>query len=170
MIFLLCQIGNDRYALEIRHVVEVLPRVHLKQIPQAARGIAGVFNYHGEPVPVVDLAAMALDLPARASLCTRLLVVQYPVAEGRTGLLGLLAEHATDTLRREPSDFQPPEVSPPQAPYLGPVTSDERGLIQWLKLEQILPPSVRDQLWQQAATAQEQPTTSIAGKVEGLKR
>jgi chemotaxis-related protein WspB len=65
----------------------------------------------------------------------------------------LLAEQATATARFETKDFQEPGVSTPGTPYLGPVTSDSRGLIQLVEIEKLLPPEVREQLWQQAEAA-----------------
>lgn len=150
MTYLLFQIGADRYALEIRRIAEALPRVKLKAIPQAAAGIAGVFDYHGQPIPVVDLTALALGRPARNSFSTRLLVVNYATADSATRLLGLLAEQATTTKRFEPEDFQEAGVATPGTPYLGPVVSDARGLIQLVEVEKLLPPEVREQLWRQA--------------------
>ena len=38
MLFLLFQLGNDRYALDASRVVEVLPLVELKHLPLAPRG------------------------------------------------------------------------------------------------------------------------------------
>jgi chemotaxis-related protein WspB len=153
MTFLLFQIGADRYALEIRRVAEALPRVKLKTIPQAAAGIAGVFNYHGQPVPVVDLTALVSGRPGSSSLSTRLLVVHCAAADGTPHLLGLLAEQATATARFEPQDFKEPGVTTTGTPYLGPVISDTRGLIQWVEIEKLLSPEVRGQLWRQAEVA-----------------
>ena len=102
MTFLLFQLGKDRYALEARRVAEVLPPVALKKIPAAAPGIAGVLNYHGSPVPVVDLGAMALGQPARARLSTRILLVRYAAGTGPEQFLGLLAEQATELLQGLP--------------------------------------------------------------------
>jgi len=150
MVYLLIQIGADRYALEAAALAAVLPRVHLKQIPLAAPGVAGVFNYHGHPVPVVDLSAMALGVPAEESMSTRLVLVHYRRSDGPERLLGLLAEKAIDTARYPKEDFQDPGVTAPQAPYLGPVIHDAHGIVQLLELERLLTPEVRDALWQQA--------------------
>ena len=49
MLFLLFQLGKDRYALEASRVVEVVPLLALKQLPQAPKGVAGIFNYRGPP-------------------------------------------------------------------------------------------------------------------------
>ena len=40
MLFLLFQLGNDRYVLEASRVVEVVPLLALKQLPQAPEGVA----------------------------------------------------------------------------------------------------------------------------------
>jgi len=152
MLFLLFQLGKDRYALDVRQVAEVLPLVHLKQIPQAPAAVAGVFDFRGTPVPVIDLSQTALARPAQRRLSTRIILAHYPDGNGGQRLLGLMAEKATETMRREPSDFVAAGVDNDDAPYLGPVASDARGLIQWIEVDQLLTPAVRNVLFQQAGT------------------
>jgi chemotaxis-related protein WspB len=151
MLFILFQLGRDRYALDAAQVAEVLPLMELKAIPHAPPGVAGAFNYRGAPVPVIDLSEIALGRPARPRLSTRLLLVHYPDATGAPRQLGLIAERATETLRCEPADFVPSGVASDGAPYLGPVFASPRGLIQWIELNQLLPASMRDVLFQPAA-------------------
>src|SRR5437899_1716431 len=121
MLFLLFQLGKDRYALEASRVVEVVPLLMLRCLPHAPKGVAGVFNYRGRPVPAVDLSELTLGRPARERLSTRIIVVNYPDAAGQSHLLGLVAEHATEMLRKEMKDFVDPGVKIAAAPYLGPV-------------------------------------------------
>lgn len=148
MLFLLFQLGQDRYALEASQVVEVLPLVSIKQIPHTPAGVAGVFNYRGSPVPVIDLTELTLGRPARSRLSTRIIVVHYSEDSGHSKLLlGLIAEMATETVRREPADFVASGVTSDVAAYLGPVAADSRGLIQWVKINKLLPESVRDVLF-----------------------
>ena len=45
MLFLLFQLGQDRYALDTGRVAEVLPLVAITPIPQAPPELAGLFNY-----------------------------------------------------------------------------------------------------------------------------
>ena len=153
MLFILFQLGRDRYALDAAQVVEVLPLVQVKKIPHAPAGVAGVFTYRGAPVPVLDLSQLALGRPARARLSTRVLLVHYPGAEGAKRLLGLIAEHATETLRRAAAEFVAPGVKAGDAPYLGPVVTDARGLIQWIAVDKLLPAPVREALFQAVAEA-----------------
>lgn len=133
MLFLMFQLGSDRYALAANEVIEVLPLIALKQIPQAPRGVAGLLNYHGQPVPVLDLSLLALGQPAARRVSTRLLITRCRGPEGGDRgekLLGLLVERATETVTKEPSDFVPAGVDSPHTRYLGPVAPDARGFIQ----------------------------------------
>ena len=153
MLFLLFQLGNDRYALEAGRVVEVLPLVELKGLPQTPPGVAGVFNYRGQPVPAVDLCALTLQRPAQECLSTRIIVVRCPGAKGQSHLLGLIAEQATETLRRNRQDFVNAGLKVDSAPYLGPVLLDMRGMIQWIHEDRLLPAHVRESLFTQAQFA-----------------
>lgn len=146
MLFLLFQIGNDRYALDARDAVEVIPFLALKKIAQAPHGVAGLFNYRGRPIPAVDLCELACDRPARELLSTRIIVVRFADPGGRAQWLGLIAERATGTLRREEKEFVEPGVKVGGAPYLGPVVMDEKGVIQRLHVQHLLSHSLRELL------------------------
>lgn len=149
MLFLLFRLGKDRYALETGSVVEVLPMVQWKTIPRTVAGVAGVFNYHGSPVPLIDLRALALSKPSRRWMSTRIIIVEHTGEAQERHLLGLLAERATGMIRRSEEDFIDSGVSVASAPYLGPVTMDERGIIQRVEVKRLLPASVLNELFQQ---------------------
>lgn len=146
MLFLLLQLGENRYALEASQVAVVLPLVSVVSIPQAPPALAGIFNYHGAPVPVIDLSQALLGRPALRRLHTRIVLVHYVDDSGASHLLGLIAERATATLHRDPADFTASGVS---LPHLGPVATDERGLAQRIEIHQLLPAPVRDLLFRQ---------------------
>src|SRR6185503_19851205 len=101
MLFLYFQLGVDRYALDCSQVVEVVPLLGIKRIPQAPAAVAGVFNYRSKPVPVIDLSRLALGRPARPHMSARIIVVTYPGEDDTQHLLGLIAEKATETVRRD---------------------------------------------------------------------
>jgi chemotaxis-related protein WspB len=149
VLFLLFRLGKDRYALDVGQVLAVLPQLSLKAIPQAPRSVAGLCNYRGSAVPVIDLSELALGRPASRRLSTRIILAEYPDPAGRPRPLGLLAEEATETLRRRPEDFMPAGVTYDGASYLGPVTTDELGLIQRIEVQHLLPASVRALLFKE---------------------
>ena len=150
MLFLVFELARDRYVLDVSQVAEVLPLVDIRQMPQAPPAVAGILNYRGAPVPVIDVSQLTLGRPAERRLSTRIILVHYPDADGQMRLLGLIAERATQTVRHEEKDFVASGVTSDGASYLGPVIADARGLLQWLDVRTLLPPSVRDVLFKQA--------------------
>ncbi|MGF6206673.1 chemotaxis protein CheW [Pseudomonas frederiksbergensis] len=147
-LFLVFRVGNERYALQAIEVAEVLPRVPLKPIARAPEWVAGVFAYRGTVVPVIDLSALTFGQPAQARTSTRLVLVHYRPDEATPAqLLGLILEQATDTVRCNPADFQPYGLDNRQAPYLGPVRKDAQGLLQWVRVADLLDEQVRGLLF-----------------------
>ena len=103
--------------------------------------------YHGAPVPAVDLSELTLGEPAAELLSTRLIVLDYPGSGDQVHLLGLIAEKATEVIRREPRDFVDSGFNIKAAPYLGPVLVDSRGPIQWLREQHLLSRSIQQLLF-----------------------
>jgi chemotaxis-related protein WspB len=153
MLFLLFQLGKDRYALEAGRIVEVVPLVTLKELPQAPKGFVGIFNYRGNPVPALDLSQLTSGTPSRECFSTRIIIVNHPDGRGATHFLGLIAERATDVIRKDPREFVDPGVRIGGAAYLGPVLMDPQGPIQWVHEQRLLPDPVRNVLFAKTPTA-----------------
>jgi chemotaxis-related protein WspB len=117
MLCLLFQLGDERYAIKAAEVREVLPTLAVRSIPHAPDGIAGIVDYRGTSLPVVDLAQLVLSRAASPRLSTRLIVAGVGSGE-QSRLLGLVAERVTEVVHTSPADFQPSGVSTAQAPYL----------------------------------------------------
>ena len=150
MLFILFQLGKDRYALEAKRVVEIVPLLEMKRLPQAPPGVAGIFNYRGRPVPAVDLSALTLGQPAAERLSTRIIIVSHSGKDGESHLLGLVAERATEMLRKDVSEFIDSGVRLGQAPYLGPLLMDQQTPVQWIYEQRLLPEAMREVLFSQA--------------------
>ena len=154
MLFLVFQVGAHRYAIDAGQVAEVLPLVAITAIARAPEEVAGVLVYRGAPVPVVDLSQLLEGRPAERRLSTRLVIVHYPLgkdvgkyvgidvgidsAKGGTRLLGLIAEKATETIRRQDAEFVDSGVANDRAPYLGSVAPDPRGMVQRVDIPRLL--------------------------------
>jgi chemotaxis-related protein WspB len=145
MLFLKFRIGGESYVLDATQIAEVLPLLQITRVPQAPDGVAGLINYRGRSVPVVDLSELILGEPARAHISTRLILVNY-----REHLLGLIAEQATEMMRREAGSFADSGLASDAAPYLGPVTHDGGQLIRWIEVQKLLPAAVTSVLFRQA--------------------
>ena len=147
MLYLLFQLGQNRYALETSRIVEVVPLLAIQQLPQAPSGVAGIFNYRGRPVPAVDLGLVTLGKPASERLSTRIIIVNYSDDSGTNHLLGLVAERVTELIRRDAKDFVDSGVKLSAAPYLGPVLMDGSSAIQLIYEHLLLPQPVRQRLF-----------------------
>ena len=148
MLFLVFELDGDRYALDVNQLIEVLPLVNLRPLAKAPPGIAGLFDYHGQPIPAVDLSELIVERAALRRLSTRMLVVKYPGIGDSQHVLGLIAERATTTVRLDPAMFIEVGVAKGETPYLGPVARDAQGMIQRLTIPKLLPSRVRDVLFQ----------------------
>lgn len=151
-LFLIFRIGRERFALDATEVGEVLPLLPLKPIAQAPAWVAGVFAHRGRLVPVIDVSALTFGKAATRRTSTRLVLVHYHNHPTRRDLrLGLIVEYASETLRRNPDDFKPYGLHNRQAPYLGPVLEDAQGLLQWLRVNDLLDAQVRELLFAEEA-------------------
>ncbi|WP_233888668.1 chemotaxis protein CheW [Paraburkholderia flagellata] len=164
MLFLVFELDGERYALEAREIAHVLPLAPVRAFPGTPAYIAGVIDYEGAPVPVVDLPMLALGRPARALMSTRLVLV-YDRGDdaGATASgapprrLALLLEGATRTQSIAPERFAEGGIATPEARWLGPVAPDERGFVQWVKVAHLLDARVRALLFPEPPTWQGAP-------------
>lgn len=184
-LYLLFRIGGDRYALDAGEVIEVLGLRTLKQVPGAPLWVAGMLDRRGAPVPVIDMSALAGQGAAARVTSTRLALVHYRPAAAETAtaaatpaatpaatatasataadasasdhVLGLILEHATETLHYDPAAFQPSGLDSPNARYLGPVLSDAHGMVQAVRVNDLLAPSVRAMLYPADLDGEAQP-------------
>lgn len=138
---LLFYVGNDRYALSVQNVAEVVPMVALQKLYKAPDYIAGLLNYRGQIVPVVDLCVLLQERPCHSHLSTRIILLERPDfrSDRASNFIGLMAERVTETVNILESDFIDPGLSVENTPYLGGIIADEQGTIQTIHVERLLP-------------------------------
>lgn len=157
MLMLLFSLNHERYALKSEQIIEVVPLVELKKQPHAPNGIAGVFNYRGQIVPVLDLCQLIQGRACHAHLSTRIILVNYlpdrpsneqavstlsgkdpsaaAVPTSPPCILGLMAERVVETLQRSEAELIDAEIQVETAPYLGKMLLDEQGMIQCIRID-----------------------------------
>lgn len=124
---LLFQAGDRLYAIDSAQVVEVIPIVALRPLDQVPDYVAGVFNYRGDLVPVVDLCRLLNHTDCCSRFSTRITIVRYSVSDGTQKWLGLMTERMTETLSRPDLETQTDQEN---RSYLGRLFMDEKGMIQ----------------------------------------
>lgn len=153
MLLLQFQAGNDRYGLDVLRVIEVVPLVVFRPLPHAEPYVAGLFNYRGAMVPVIDLTVLLTGVPSRPLFSTRIILADYPDREGGHQILGLVAERVTETVSCRKEDLQPAGIAVPETPYLGDLYVHPGGTIQRVEIESLLPPALREALFPPAKDA-----------------
>ncbi len=138
MLVLPFHVGDNRYVLAARSVVEVVPQVRLSSLPRAPHYVAGVFDFRGVIIPVIDACQLLLARPCRSCLSTRIIVVGQPDVSGRERLLGLRVEQVTEAVDMAAEGARDPALSSPDTPYLGALTRDTQGILQFFDTQGLL--------------------------------
>ena len=146
MLMLLFRVGNQHYALDTAPVLEIVPMVILRKLSHAPEYMAGVFSFQGQVIPVLDLSHRIQGIPSRISLSTRIILLQLPYLNHGKCLLGLIAEHVTETLKQSPSNLVESGYQSSDAPFLGKMIVNQENLIQCIEVNHLLSPQEQDNL------------------------
>ena len=139
MLVLTFRVAEVPYAVAVRRVVEVAPRVALRGIPHAPRHLAGLLRYRGGAVPVVDLGLLMGEAACSDRLDTRIILVDCGVHGGAgPAYLGLIAERVDDVRAVDESRRAVAGLEIGDAPYLGPIYETDDGLLQLVEPGKIL--------------------------------
>jgi chemotaxis-related protein WspB len=137
MLGLLTQIGNIRFAVDARTVIEVVPRVQLHPTPAGTSGLAGLLRYRGTIVPVIDLGQALAGEPTPARLSARILVARcglLPVDQ----VVGFIVEQVMEARRLS---HLPPRVA--ASDVVGRVLPTDEGVLHLLDLEDLAAATLR---------------------------
>jgi len=139
MLLLLFEIGSGRYALETNRIVEIVPLVNLKKIPSTPAFIAGLMNYRGDGMPVIDLCQLVDNSPFENLLSTRIIIIRCPIENFGDQSLGLIANNVTETVRSKLNKPPPTGVFMDSSLYNGAETQGATEMIQWFDVKKMLP-------------------------------
>jgi chemotaxis-related protein WspB len=140
MLWIGFQVGDERYALRARELVEVIPRVTVCRVARAPPSVLGLFTYRGRATPVIDLGMLLRSVPVADRFSSRILIVAL-TRGGHGRDVGLLAEKVTD-IREDAGDSQP-ALTLAEAPFLGGVLVRGSELVQAIEPSRLL----TDELW-----------------------
>lgn len=127
-------LGSEVYGLPLEQLREVSRVSHLRRVPGAPAGVAGLVNLRGEILCALDVRAI-LGLPAQASVETPFLVA----LRGPGDPLGLIVDSIADIYSISPNDIEaPPSTWPAEraACFIG-TARVTAGLMGVLDLERV---------------------------------
>jgi len=140
MLLLTFSIAGQPYAIESRRVIEVLPLVPARPVPQAPDYLLGIFTYRGRLLPLVDLARRLGLPPPAAKLSTRVIVVEFEPAD-RPGpvRLGLVAERVVELRSAAAAEATLPPLRLPGSEYLDRTLRLGGETVQLIEVGRLLP-------------------------------
>ena len=152
MLLMLFDIGDDRFAIDARELVEVVPSVPLQTVYGMPLGVVGLLAYQTGVVPIIDLGVLTTGQPCTPRLSTRILVVHYRA--GPDGArIGLRVDRANDTIKVDPEDFMATGLTAPEPPCFGRVLRRGQHTVQLVEVAHLLSDAVRQSLFSEAQPA-----------------
>jgi chemotaxis-related protein WspB len=148
MLHLTFWIGSTRFAIDARRVSQVVARVPLRALPKSEPYVAGLLDFRGTVLAVVDLATLLFGTACASSLSTRIVIVRIKHAD-REVPLGLVAEQVTELCQADVQMADPPAAEIPEHDCLGRIVRIDGELAQWIEVDRVLPESVRVQIFDQ---------------------
>ena len=106
--YLAFYLGSEVYGLPLEQLREVARVSHLRRVPGAPAGVAGLVNLRGEILCALDVREI-LGLPAQASSESPFIVALRGFADP----LGLIVDAIADIYAVSPSEIEPPPATWP---------------------------------------------------------
>jgi purine-binding chemotaxis protein CheW len=97
------ELGNERYALDIQLVREIVEMIPITPIPRAPAYISGVINLRGEITNIMNLNTL-LNLPGREINNTQKIIVLVPEAAGGNNV-GIIVDDVSSVIQVPESDI-----------------------------------------------------------------
>jgi len=123
-------IGKERYAIDTNLIIEVVPLLDIRKLAFSEDYIAGVINYRGSTIPVIDMGCLLLKNPADRKVSTRIIIINYKVSAHECKSLGLITERATGIIQSSQEAMENIEDTLESTPFLGGLIYDDEGIVQ----------------------------------------
>jgi purine-binding chemotaxis protein CheW len=134
--FIAFEVGRDRFALPIQHVIEFRTWIEPTAMPNAPLYMRGVINVRGEILPIYDLAARLGR--ALTAATPRHVVILARNLDGQT--TGILVDSVSDILSVPPKDISAlPRLEGGEAtPFLSGVIAVESELLGIIDIDRVV--------------------------------
>ncbi len=128
----ICELGGQRYGLDIGRVREIIRPTPITSVPGAPPYVEGVLNLRGRIIPVVDLAAR-LALPAgHRTRASRIVVV-----DAAAGAIGLVVDGVSEVRLAPAEAIEAPPPIAAGADYLAGIVRFDERLVTLLELDRL---------------------------------
>jgi chemotaxis-related protein WspB len=126
-LMVLFQVGDQQYAMASHHIQEILPAIDLYPIDSPRPDMAGLMNYHGAMIPVLDLNQLMKGRSSHRHFGTRIVLLNQTPNQQQ---IAFLAERIIDTLSLDRQNLVDVPQEFDQAPYLGQMILQNESVIR----------------------------------------
>lgn len=130
MLELVFQVGEDRYVILCRHVEKIVPKVSLQKAAHFPPIFAGLLNFGGRLVPILDFSQVTKKRNSPDSYHCRIILLKNPNPTGKTDLLGVMGEYVTKIFEVEKEEEIETALQGAGVPFLGRVLSRGEYVVQ----------------------------------------
>lgn len=127
------EVGQRAYALRVEQVIEVLRMVAISPLPDTPPWLAGMLNFRGQVIPVMDLRTRLGAPRPQPDLNTPIMVVT-------TGerMAGLIADVVREVISLPVAAVRAPDTLTGQAQVVATIARVRERLVVLLDLERLL--------------------------------
>jgi len=136
MLLLRLQTPDGRYVLDASAISEIIPLVHYTRVPNGPDFLAGIINFRGHAVPVIDLGLLMDAKPCRERMDTRIILTRIAATEKKQLFFGIIAEGISGTLRLEHTGEESSEIL--LQDLVNPTEANGQEFLQLLNVAKVL--------------------------------
>jgi purine-binding chemotaxis protein CheW len=104
--YLTFTLGEEKFAIPVEHVQEVVEFGQVTKIPNAPEYMLGIINLRGQVLPLLD-TKMKLGLPATVRTNkSRIMVLDIPLNDDKTLHIGAVVDIAREVIELEQKQIQ----------------------------------------------------------------
>ena len=101
-VFLIFRVGEERYAVGVLHVLEIVRLPEINHVPRMPRAFAGVMNLRGSVIPVMDMQS-CFEL-GETERTDRTVIIVLELDSER---VGMMVEEVTEVREIDPKTIEP---------------------------------------------------------------
>lgn len=134
MLYLLSEIEGKTYGFSCDHVLEVVPKLVLRESVWSDPCLLGLMEYKDSHIPVIDFKMVLMNQLSQDVLKTRMLICQ---ASDPSEIFAILAENTIEALQISDDHTRHIHINHKGAEYFDALIEAEERMIQIIDLEKL---------------------------------
>ena len=138
VLYIQFSIDQDDFIIASDKVMTIMPYVNIQFLPGSTEFMAGMINYHGNSVPVIDVTMLLKKRTSKNFLSTRIILLNNDKLLPNSDLCGILAENVTEVIKiKSQFDTDTTQIKPIYSMYVDAVLNHKNTILQKLNLDAV---------------------------------